>query len=184
VDTGLAILISAVTATLGWLYTGRSQRAIDRRQHTYTLLLRQQDDDKFGHALDRLGELVSDSDIPHPADPDRSRDIGHLIYVLNYYEFMCAAVWCGDIDERLLRSWDQSRVVKLSSVMSEFIRQCQEDRNQSTMFEHLLALADRWSGPEPARVLRLYEAVMFQPCRTYPSWIQWLSRQVDRQPKT
>jgi len=178
VDTGLAILISAVLATIGWLYSGRLQRVMNRRQHTYNIILRQHDDDNFDRALDGVRDMLAEDKIPHPSEKSRVDDIKKLDYFLNHYEFLCAAIWSGDIDENLIHSCEFSRITKLSEKMSRYIADCRAYRAQPTMFKNLETMAERWKGPPLTPAQRTYETFLLRPCATFPKWVSWADRLV------
>lgn len=167
-DPGPAIIISAVLASIGWLFTIRSTRLVDRRKHTYGLLLRQLDDPKFAAALDRIKALLEKNNLPDPDDELRQDDISKIDYLLNHYEFLSAAVWCGDIDEKLLRACEYSRITKLFQKTKTYIDKAREWRNQPTMYENLQLLQQRWcsEGLNPGQ--KAWEFCSLKPSK------QWL----------
>src|SRR5687767_5469907 len=99
-DPGFAVLISALFATVGWLYNGRIQRIMNRRQHTYQIIIRQQDDEEVKSALKVLRKVLRAGAPPRQGDPLSGDTMETLDFLLNRYEFIAAAVWCGDIDEK------------------------------------------------------------------------------------
>ncbi len=182
-DTGLAILISTIMATAGWFYTSRQQRQIDRRQHTYRIIIRQQDDPKFADSLDRIRTLLDKEKVPHPDDDHNREDIDKLDYLLNHYEFLSAAIWAGDVDENLMKSCEYSRITKLFGKMGTYINDCRDFREQPSMFENLDHLAARWVSNKLTPAEMLFETITLRPCRQYPSWVPAVDRWYARAAK-
>ena len=172
-ETSTAILFGAIFATVGWMHTSRAQRRADRRNHTYSIIIRHQDDSQFHDALKVVRETLEADNIPSPDDKERRSDIIELDYFLNTYEFLAAAIWCGDFDESLLKYCEYTRVTKLFRKMTPYIESCRKYRDQPTMFENLETLADRWEHKNSGPLERLYEWATMRPCRASPSWIIW-----------
>lgn len=170
--TGVAIIISTGFATLGWLYTGRLQRLMDRRQHTYRIIIRQQDDEKFSVALERIRSLLEKGKIPRPDDETSREDVDKIDYLLNHYEFIAAAIWVGDVDEQLMKLCEYSRITKLHVKMADYINDCREYREQPTMFENLESLSSRWTDANQTLGEKVYEFVWLKPCRNCPPWAE------------
>jgi uncharacterized protein DUF4760 len=112
-NSGIAILISAALATAGWLWNGHLQRLANRRQHTYAIILKQQDDELYDGSLMTLRRLAKTSLTKRTFAKLTDKDINHLDYILNYYEFLAASIWCGDIDERLIKMCDETTIRSL-----------------------------------------------------------------------
>lgn len=168
-DTGIAIFISALTATAGWLYSGHLNRVMDRRQHTYRIVIRQKDDEKFAAALRRVRALIKANDFPKSQDDDgRIDDVASIEYLLNHYEFLCAAICAGDVDENLVRACDETRIKRLCNKMADYIEVCRKD--QPTAFEHVEFMATRWRADDRTRASKCYEFFFLKPCRKVTLW--------------
>jgi len=170
VDSGTAIFIGAILATVGWLYGGRQQRLTSRRQHTYQIILKQQDDERFEAALERLRALLKENDIPPAADSKRKTDQDYLDYLLNYYEFLCAAIWCGDVDEKLIRLCEETRLKNLTSKLCGYISDNRKTHSQRTLWKNLEEMAVRWGKRRQPLSYRIYEVYTQKPCKTDPRW--------------
>ena len=168
-DTGLAILISAVLATVGWLYSGHLNRVMERKQHTYRIVIRQKDDEEFAEALPVVRALIRKDNIPDSQDDEaRADDIRRIDYLLNHYEFLCAAICAGDVDEKLVRACDETRIKRLHETMTGYISRARE--TQPTAFEHLEFIAGRWTSDERTRASKCYEFFFLRPCRKVTLW--------------
>ena len=175
-EPGTAILISAFAGTIGWFVTVRSNRLADRRQHTYRVIIRQQDDERFSTALEKIRQLLVDDDLPAPDDNQRLEDIKQIDYFLNHYEFMSAAIWCGDMDETLIRSCEYSRMTKLFSKMRGYIEASRRFREQPTMYENLENIRARWLTDDLSGTHKLCEFLMLSPYRTLPATLSLVER--------
>ena len=102
-DPGLAILTGAGLATVGWIFNGRVVHASNRRMHTYQILARQEQDEKLIEAIRLLRIICADEETPNFEGAMNSKNADSLDYLLNTYEFVAAAIWCGDIDEDVMR---------------------------------------------------------------------------------
>ena len=147
-DTGVAIIVTGLWATIGWYYTGRVQRTMSRRQHTYNIITRQHDDKRYEDALNTVRAAIKSNSIPTPVKTDPSERHKHIDYFLNYFEFLSAAILCGDIDEKMIKAVEYSKIVKVPVIFREYIDQIRVIADQPTMYENIDALARRWNGVE------------------------------------
>jgi hypothetical protein len=170
-DSGVAILISAAFATAGWIYSGRIQRHTSRRQHTYGIITRQLDDDKFEKALNSIRKAVNERFVPQLDKLNPTEQMLDIDYLLNHYEFLSAAILCGDIDEKLLRSCEFSRMTKLYAYMRDYIEQNRTEFDQPTMFQNLEDIVLRWNRTYQPISERFLEVIAFRPLRRSPRWI-------------
>ena len=142
-DEGIAVLLAAALATIGIGFSGRQQRSLQRRQHTYQVLDRHNDWPLFDSNLIHVGHLVRDGRVPSRDEPGREDDIERIDFILNYYEFLSAAIWNGDIEEALVRECERGRIIRLSTTLAAYIR-WNRDTFSLTMWTHLDRLAARW----------------------------------------
>lgn len=179
-DSGIAVLISATMATAGWLYSGRVQRLMSRRQHTYQIIIRQQDDAKVGAALTLLHKIRASSSPPRLTDPLDADKIEIIDFLLNRYEFIAAALWCGDIDENLLRRCDKSRMIALTTVLAGYISDKRTNNSQQSLWRNLEHISERWQRWEKREASslchRAYERWQMRPCRELPKAIASIDR--------
>lgn len=170
-DSGTAIFIGAILATVGWLYGGRQQRLTSRRQHTYQIILKQQDDKRYEEALDKLRLLLASNSVPAASNTHRKDDQDHIDHLLNYYEFLAAAVWCGDIDENLIRLCEETRIKNLITRLTNYIEDNRRVLSQPTLWANLEDLASRWSRRRHPPSHHIYEIYTQKPCRREPRWL-------------
>lgn len=170
-DPGLAILTSAGLATLGWLWNGHLHRLSSRRQHTYAIILKQQDDELYGGSIMTLRRVAKTTMDESTFKYLSNEDINKVDYILNYYEFLAASIWCGDIDEKLIRMCDETTIRALRTKLDFYITQSRDDRKQPSMWEHLVDLVTRWDRKQEPASYRLYELATQRPCRQCPRWL-------------
>ena len=149
---------------------------MSRRQHTYQIINRQQDDKLYADSLSRLRLILQNGGLPRLNDKTRQDDHEKIDYLLNHFEFLSAAIWAGDIDERLMRDCHRSILLRLNEQLSEYIEENRDAADQPSMWIHLQKLAERWDGDDPRWFERLYEAVMLRPCRECPKWLRLIDR--------
>ncbi len=163
-EPGNAIFIGAVLATLGWIYNGRLQVQSARRKHTYELILEQHRDETYAARLAAVRQLISNRTLQNIPSDQPPPDHPELDALLNYYEFLAAAIWCGDVDERLMRRCHKSRIVTLYEESLPYILANRDDDAQETMWQNLETLAQRWRGDvKPLPFQRLIERIAMRP---------------------
>jgi hypothetical protein len=138
------------------------------------------DDSRFSDSLEKVRNLTRSNDLPNPNDDDRKSDTDDLDYLLNHYEFLSAAIWCGDIDERLMKSCEESRLTKLFTQTKTYIDENRRVDEQPSMWENLEKLVDRWGAWPPSTADRVYEFSTMRPCQECPNWLQKINGPVAR----
>lgn len=179
-DTGLAIFVGAILATTGWLYGGRLQRLTARGHHTYQIVTRQQDDQRFIKSLETARLLIKDGSLLNLKDNSLKEQRNDLDYLLNHYEFLSAAIWRGDIDEKLMKSCEKSRLTSLFNQTKIYIDESRKTAKQPSMWENLERLAGRWGAWSPSPAERIYEVVMMRPCYECPRWLRRINGPIAR----
>lgn len=155
----------------GWMALWRPAATADESSPAYlSIILKQQDDKRFEAALEHLRSLLKEKDIPPVDDSDRKTDQDHLDYLLNYYEFLCAAIWCGDVDEKLIRLCEETRLRNLNSKLSGYISDNRKTHRQLTLWKNLEDMAVRWGKRRQPSSYRMYEVYALKPCRIDPKW--------------
>jgi hypothetical protein len=167
VDQGLAVLIAASMGTLGILFTGRQQQRLQRRQHTFRVIERHNEWLVFDAALERVGYLTRNGRVPRRDERFRGRDIETIDFLLNYYEFLSSGIWCGDIDEALVRECEIGRLRRVHDKLADYIAWNRDESGSATMWRNLEQLAARWKQfPEgPDSLARSVEYLIGHPLR-------------------
>lgn len=144
IDEGLAILFAAAMATVGILFTGRQQRSLQRRQHTYQAIEKHNDWAAFDRALEAVRIMIDANNLPQRGEVNRQPDIDKIDFLLNYYEFLCASVWWGDIDETLARECERGRVISIRTKLLDYILWNRAAAETNRMWRNFDRLAVRW----------------------------------------
>jgi len=167
IDQGLAVLIAASMGTLGILFSGRQQQRLQRRQHTFRVIERHNEWQMFDAALERVGFLTSTDRVPRRGERFRHRDTETIDFLLNYYEFLSSGIWCGDIDEALVRECEIGRFRRIHDKLAEYIAWNRKEGESMTMWRNIEQLAARWKQfPEgPDSLARFFEYMIGHPLR-------------------
>lgn len=132
----------------------------------------QQDDKTYRSAIVLLRRIGAKGLSKTKASALTQADIDKLDHILNHYEFIAAAIWCGDVDEKLIRMCDETLILALRGRLKVYIDEKKKARKQPSMWEHLDKLAIRWGEPQPTRVVRLYELATQRPCAKCPTGLR------------
>jgi hypothetical protein len=124
-------------AILGIFYTSRQQRKLLRKQHTYQVIEKLNDWKEFDANLDFASRLIKAGKIPRLCDEKNKEDCERIDLILNYYEFLCAAIIAGDIDEGLVRSVEESRLTRCFLKFIDYIQENRDDRGTQIIWENL-----------------------------------------------
>lgn len=149
-----AVLSAAGLATLGWLTTASNQRMLSRKQHTLNLLIQWRHSDLYRTNLEAVTRLSPKGAALTPRQLDLltgksiavttqdSEFVTGATYILNYWEFVCAAVLVGDLDAELIRRTVRPHIVGTYKKFAPKIELDQKANSQT--FVHLRRLSDRW----------------------------------------
>ena len=105
--------------------------------------------------------------MPTRDETSRDDDIETIDFLLNYYEFLSSGIWCGDIDEALVRETEIGRLRRIHDKLADYIAWNREEGDSETMWRNLEQLAARWTRfPEgPDALVRLAEYLIGHPIR-------------------
>jgi Domain of unknown function (DUF4760) len=78
----------------------------------------------------------------HSASDEAECD--NLDFILNHYEFVSAAIICGDVDEALVRRVEDGRMRRTYLKFLPYVDQNRQVRNDYKMWENLEFLVYRW----------------------------------------
>jgi hypothetical protein len=169
-DQPAATLIIGILAALGWVYTNRINRVLARRRHTFEMFQSYLKEKEFVYAIKSMGNLVRQNIIPaHYMEKDRDLDIDTLMYLINHYEFISAAIYNGDLDENFIRSAEFSRMVRLIDFTPQFVKSIRDERPQPTFAENLEHLVARWRNENPTNRDGIIEWLSLRPRRNWES---------------
>jgi hypothetical protein len=144
VDQGIAILITAVVAGSSIFVTGTFNRRLMRKQHTYRVLERMNPWKRFDKAVGRAAKLIAAGRIPNVDVASDEEECDNLDFILNHYEFISAAIICGDVDEALVRRVEDGRMRRTYLKFLPYVDQNRQSRNDIKMWESLEFLVHRW----------------------------------------
>lgn len=163
-STEIAILIGAVLATAGWIYTGRRARGLAKKQHTINVILRANFSAKFLAKRQNIAPHVKAKKCPEAlldgSDEQLRRDFRDI---LNHYEFVCAGLRNGDFDEKLIKDSERGTYVSLYECCERYIWRLRDNRDRLTIYEHLEWVHRRWVIKPPNALIRFYERVRCKP---------------------
>lgn len=142
-----AILIGAVLATIGWLYSARRARMLSKKQHTMTLMITSNFNDGFLNDRKIISPfLLKTLKMPENFITIEEIEIQTALRrVLNHYEFVCAGIRNGDIDEELFKLSERGTITMVYSNMEEYILRLRNKRDRQLIYEHLEWLYNRWN---------------------------------------
>lgn len=158
-------IVSADTAAAASAKAAESTAAATRKRHTLTVLIELRQSDMFNRHRDNIaarhpiGTKLTEADVeeiegeikrPRTREPGTPPLVGEsLRYVTNYYEFLCAALQEGNLDETLLRQTHRQILVGYVDKVRPFIDAMVREGGQRT-YEHLLAVVTRWEAEDAA----------------------------------
>ena len=152
VDQGIAILVTAFVAVVSIFLTGLFNRRLARKQHTYRVLEKMNDWERFDAAFLKASNLIQARKIPSLSCNEDESDCDTLDFILNHYEFLAAAILTGDIEEKLVRSVEESRMCRVFLRLHTYVSQNRVARGNEKMWEHLELIVYRWlKEPKPER---------------------------------
>lgn len=143
-DQGVAILITAFVAVVSIFLTGTFNRRLMRKQHTYRVLERMNPWKRFDKAVSRAAKLISDGKMPDVILASDESECDNLDFILNHYEFISAAIICGDVDEALVKRVEDGRMRRTYLKFLPYVEQNRSVRSDIKMWENLEFLVYRW----------------------------------------
>ena len=163
IETSYAILIGATFATLVGFYTIRHGQAMSRRQHTYDIYKDHREKEKFEADKKVLRELFASDRKLAVDDTDEPKET--LDRMLGHYEFICAGIVLGHLDENLVREWEGGRIRRLWDASQAYIEEFREHLDHPTLFENIEFVVKRWYGENSPPRNYFYEFFWLRPYR-------------------
>lgn len=165
-DTGLAILIGAGGATVGWIFAQRQNRKLTRLEHTFNVLESYRNDEKHWGSFDRFVSMAKKNDIPGPRDSGRDDDIKAIGSLLFHYEYISAGIFSGGLDEGMIKLCEEGNIVELYKRTKDYIEAIRGILKKDGVYENFAGLGKRWAGPGPKVYVRLVEVFIMRPWRS------------------
>ncbi len=174
-ETSTAIVVSAVLATLGWLYSGRIQLIVSRKRHTFDVFSRYRDDKKHEAAIDDVRKIIRrhrrqkgidgiGSVVPVEYNDCSEEERDSINLCLDKFEEIAVSILQGDIDEGFAFNLENTKIIKFAETFLPFIEAQREAFAQPSYCSNLLLLAERWRGDFNRTIThRVYEFVFLRP---------------------
>ena len=151
----LATGVAAIIALATFLGNAHQQAVRDRKQHTIRMLMDARLSPVFRKLLkDRTIMFPPGTRIPvenyeriadWPAEGPERRSREALVAILNYYEFIAAGIYSGDLDEQLLRRTIRAIMCNLIDDARDLIVHFQ--RENPALYVHVVRLFNQWRDP-------------------------------------
>ena len=121
-NTGIAIVVGAILASLGWIFGQRQSRKLSRLEHTFAVLNSYRHNKEHWDAVRQVVILSKNNTLPTPEEAGRENDIAVLRKLLVHYEFIAVGVFAGGLDETMIRECDRGNIVTLYKNSQNFIK--------------------------------------------------------------
>lgn len=161
--TGLVLAVSALLATLGWIYTARRARWLARKHHTFNTLTNVQFSVAFRKAFKALSTYLKTEPRARLDEIEDEDTRQKVRLILNHFEFISAGIRRGDIDEDLVHDTYRGTVRVYFEQLEDYIYSVRNARKRNAIFEHLEWLYVRWEQDPPGRIQRFFEWVKGSP---------------------
>ena len=149
-STEIAILIGAVLATTGWIYSGRRARTLAKKQHTINVILQANFNEKFLEKRAKIAPHMKNGCCPDGMLDGSEEELRvNFRDILNHYEFVSAGLRNGDFDEKLIKDSERSTYINLYKCCEKYIWNLRSGRKRMAIYEHLEWVHDRWEKSPP-----------------------------------
>jgi len=162
-QTTIALLISSVLVGSGWWVQAVISKVASRKSHTINTLMTQRNSelfynknksisDAFGFKKTINENLAKKTILPHHADvsdkkikdeyidPARS-----VLYILNYYEFICSGINNDDFDTHLIKDCLSGIILDIEVRYFYYIKLARSNDGKNS-FENIVKVVDMWSS--------------------------------------
>ena len=154
----VAILLSALIAAVGVIYSMARQRAIAKTRATLDVILKSESDEHytriyktFKSEREREGGLAVLLDSKTESDRKCLREVLDFI---NHYELIAVSINKQILDEDFYKHWMRSSYVEHYDDSRELIEAIREKAGSNTFFEYFEALSSKWREEMEAEKLR------------------------------
>ena len=131
---------SIIVALIGILYSNRQNRILFRKQHTLNSLLEISYSQEYSRSMDNIRPyLRGEKEIPNSNyDEMKSEQIHKDIkFMLNYYEYLCAASKRGDLDQNLLHDIRGGTILLLYDKLKDYIHGRRTKLGRNSLYVNL-----------------------------------------------
>ena len=159
-QASILILVVGLLATAGWMYTNYISLLNASTAHTMNILMQMRNSSELNMHRANIMNLIPLGSSVGPRMLERMK-AGELrggdenslslddsiLYVLNYYEFICAGTDLDQLNERLIRNTMRSIFVRFHDMVEIYIRDAITDdfgRKNDKIFEHFRAVVARF----------------------------------------
>ncbi|MER0237910.1 hypothetical protein [Fulvimarina sp. MAC8] len=177
ISSGTAILIGAAFATLGVVFTQRASRKLEKQRRAFEMILKHEDSAQLSGAFAEARIYIEF--YKHKCHGPMPEDvIKGVEYLLNHYEYVSSAVWCGDLDEKLMFQSERSRFIAIVQNFDDLIAIKRStilgegSNNTPSVWSNLTRISRRWDqtrGPRSTLQIALEWWVM-RPVRMEEFW--------------
>lgn len=162
-QTTIALLISSVLVGSGWWVQAVISKVASRKAHTINTLMTQRNSElfyeknksiskEFGFKKTLNENLAKKTILPDHIDVKDKKikqafvdPARNVLYILNYYEFICAGINNGDFDTHLIEDCLSNIIIDLEVRYFYYIK-IARDSDGKCSFEHIIKVVDRWSS--------------------------------------
>lgn len=159
-----AIMVSAILATVGWLYAARRSRALSKKQQTINIILNANLNELFLSKRAKIAPYLIAGTIKETVLDQEDRELRSVLRdILNHYEFVAAGLRNGDFDEKLIKDSEKSTYTFLFKACERYIYTLRYDRERRAIYEHLEWVYIRWEKKPPNLIIRFLEIIRGKP---------------------
>ncbi|MBP2157206.1 DUF4760 domain-containing protein [Erwinia rhapontici] len=162
-QTTIALLISSVLVGSGWWVQAVISKVASRKAHTINTLMTQRNSElfyeknksiskEFGFKKTLNENLAKKTILPDHIDVKDKKikqpfiePARNVLYILNYYEFICAGINNGDFDTHLIEDCLSNIIVDLEVRYFHYIK-IARDNDGKCSFENIIKVVDQWSS--------------------------------------
>lgn len=145
----VTILLSAVMATCGWMWSGHISRRLARKNQATTILLALRDSEinNWKHKVyDYIKQLENEEDAALPID-EAALPIDEIEKLLRFYEFLSIAVMNGTADEDMIKESQTFVFLRLYQGLKSHIEKRRSV--EPGLYCHFVHYTKKWNESAP-----------------------------------
>lgn len=151
----LSACATLAVVAVGWAVAGWISHRNTVRQNTNTLLFARFSHAPFGEAIKRFHDefgfdlnpriTVSRFDALRVGDEDDKRAVSSMLYILNYYEFICCGILSGDLNAKIVESNIRGIIIYYFDKCEPCIKSWNAENHRT--YEHLIKVRTHYREP-------------------------------------
>jgi len=149
---------SVLIAAAGMMFNARLQRSLSKKQHTIGTILSVHFNETYSKSLEEIRVYLEKPEIDI-----RDDDIIHIRTILNFYEFLSAALHNGDLDENILVDMRGTTLIRFYERFNKYIKDRRISLERPKLYEHIEWFYMRNRVNLPSRIQRVLEWVRARP---------------------